>query len=309
MLKILFVCSGNKSDGQPGTVVQNQAESIKKEGVTIDYFLITQKGVKGYLKAVRPLMKKLQTEEYMFLHSHYSLSAFVSSFALIRLKNKKIQHVVSLMGSDAKLTGWKKKLTRYFNRKKWGHTIVKSELMAKDLGLKNYTVLPNGVDLDNVKPSGSLPENTPKKVLFAASPKRESKNFALAEAAFQQLDQQQLELEVIHGVPHAQVIEKINSADVVLLTSKWEGSPNIVKEAMACNRPIVATKVGDVPWLLEGLDGCFLVNSNPNDVALGIKKALDYSNSKGQTTGRQRIEELELSAQQVAKKIISLYTY
>lgn len=306
-MKVLFVCSGNKSDGQPGTVVQNQAESLIKRGVDIEYFLITSKGFKGYLKAVHPLMKRIRQDNYSIIHSHYSLSAFVTSFALIRLKNPKINHIVSLMGSDAQLKGWKSKLTRYFNRKNWSYTIVKSDQMVNDLELINCTVLPNGVDLDKVKPNQKLPENTHKKVLFAANPGRESKNHSLAKAAFEKLPKKGVVLELIFDVSHKEMIEKINNVDVVLLTSKWEGSPNIVKEAMACNRPIVATKVGDVPWLLEGLEGCFLVNSSPIEVSEGIRNALDYSSLKGQTTGRQKIKELELSATQVAKKIINLY--
>ena len=56
-MKVLFVCSGNKSNGLPGTVVQNQADSLGKFGIEIEFFVITKKGVKGYLKSINPLIK------------------------------------------------------------------------------------------------------------------------------------------------------------------------------------------------------------------------------------------------------------
>lgn len=304
-MRVLFVCSGNKKNGQPGVVVNNQAKSIVENGVEVDFYLITGKGVKGYLKSVKPLIKVLKENKYGVVHSHFSLSAFVTSFALIRMRNKPIRHVVSLMGSDALLKGWKRRLTRYFNNSNWNVTIVKSESMAKDLNLKNYNVIPNGVNTNILKPQ----ENTSfaKGILFAADPKRESKNFQLAKKAFELIDDKSIELKVIYNVPHNEVVQAINQSECVLLTSKWEGSPNIIKEAMACNRPIVATKVGDVPWLLKDLEGCFLVDQNPKDVASKISDAIRFNSNKSATKGRERIQELELSSDQVARKIISLY--
>lgn len=304
-MRVLFVCSGNKKDGQPGVVVNNQAKSLIENGVEVDFYLITGKGVKGYLKAVKPLLKTLRRNKYSVVHSHFSLSAFVTSFALIRMGNKSIKHVVSLMGSDALLKGWKRTLTRYFNSKKWSETIVKSESMAKDLNLKHYNVIPNGVNTNIIKPSKD--RSSVKGVLFAADPNRESKNFELAKKAFELIQDKSIELKVIYNAPHSDVVKAINQSECVLLTSKWEGSPNIIKEAMACNRPIVATKVGDVPWLLKDLDGCYLVDHDPKEVATKIIDAVNFNASKSATKGRERIQELELSSDQVAKNIISLY--
>ena len=54
-------------------------------------------------------------------------------------------------------------------------------------------------------------------------------------------------LRVMQGVAYADVPTWINASDVLLLTSLLEGSPTIVKEALACNVPIVSTPAGDVP--------------------------------------------------------------
>ena len=60
-MKVLFVCSGNKSKNKPGIVVHNQAKSLKQKGIEIEYYLINKKGLWGYLKAIQPLIKRLKT--------------------------------------------------------------------------------------------------------------------------------------------------------------------------------------------------------------------------------------------------------
>jgi len=96
----------------------------------------------------------------------------------------------------------------------------------------------------------------------------------------------------------------LNAADLLLSTSLWEGSPNIIKEAMACNCPIVSTDVGDVKWLLDGVEGCFITTNDPNDIANKIRKALDI---KGKTKGREKLISLGLDSKNIAKKIVSVY--
>ena len=75
---------------------------------------------------------------------------------------------------------------------------------------------------------------------------------------------------------HNDVVELLNSSSCLLLTSRWEGSPNIVKEAMACNLPIVSTNVGDVKWLLDEVEGCFVVDHNENEIGNAILNALNF---------------------------------
>jgi teichuronic acid biosynthesis glycosyltransferase TuaC len=89
---------------------------------------------------------------------------------------------------------------------------------------------------------------------------------------------------------------------VVLLTSLWEGSPNVIKEAMACNTPIVSTDVGDVKEIIGKTEGCFITSFDPEDVSDKIKKALEFGK---RTTGREDIKHLESGV--VAKRIIAIY--
>ena len=307
-MKVLFVCSGNRASGNPGTVVRNQSDALISEGVKIRFYLITKTGFLGYLLSIIPLINTIKKEKPNCIHSHYSLSAFVSTVALFFVRSK-IKHVVSLMGSDAQSKGWKKYLIRLFQKKYWSHTIVKSESMARQLDLKGYDVIPNGVDLNIIKSNDQLDSIKLNNVLFIADPSRYSKNFPLAQKSIDiaMLSNQKINFLIKFNLTHNDVIKLLNSSSCLLLTSRWEGSPNIVKEAMACNLPIVSTNVGDVEWLLEGVEGCFVVNHNENEIGKAILNALNFSNLYGKTKGRQKIIDLQLESSSISSKIMGLY--
>jgi len=301
-MNILFISSGNSKAGI-SPIVKNQGESLKKLGIEVDYFTIKGKGIKGYLKNVKPLKKYLKQNRFDVVHAHYSMSAFVASLAGAK------PLVVSLMGSDVKSGAFYKLFIRAFHLLLWDGIIVKSKDMRHSLGVKDVRIIPNGVDLEMFKPINrqdcklKLGWDTDKKhILFAANPQRKEKNFGLAEKAFQLLSHQNIALKKLLDVPNTQMPFYHNAADVVLLTSRWEGSPNVIKEAMACNIPIVSTDVGDVKEVIGKTEGCYITSFNPEDVADKIKKALAFGK---RTTGRNDIKHLESSI--IAKKIISVY--
>ena len=306
-MKVLFVCSGNSVNGI-GAVVSNQAEALNQQGIDISFFPIKGKGWFAYLKHVFLLRRYLRKNSFDIIHAHYSLSAFTATLAGCK------PLVVSLMGSDARAGKTASSLIRFYTKKRWAKLIVKSDSMKEQLKLKELEIIPNGVNLSLFKP---IDDTTPKSkfgfsenkqtILFLADPAREAKNFSLAEQAFKMLDDANIELQVRYNIPKEEVPQTINAADIVLLTSLWEGSPNVIKESMACNKPIVATTVGDIAWLFGNEPGHFLTNFDPKDVADKIKMALEYSEKYGHTKGRERIIELGLDAETVAQKIISVY--
>jgi len=55
----------------------------------------------------------------------------------------------------------------------------------------------------------------------------------------------------------------LNASNVLLLTSLHEGSPTVVKEALACGLPVVSVDVGDVAERIEGIEGCHLAVATP----------------------------------------------
>lgn len=300
---VLFVSSGNSSTGI-SPIIKNQGDSLINRGVELTYFTIKGKGLKGYLKSIPRLKKHLKENKYDIIHAHYSLSAFVASFSGAK------PLIVSLMGSDVKSKGYYRFIINLFNKFYWTKTIVKSEDMRVALQMKEAEVIPNGVDFNKFKPIDkdiALRETgwdvSKKGILFAANPNRPEKNFKLAKKTFDLLDDQEIELHSLDNVPNDKMPYYHNAADVVLITSLWEGSPNVIKEAMACNCPIISTDVGDVKEIIYGTDECYISNFNPNSLAKDIKRIL--SNNGKRSNGRRRIKHLD--EELIALKLINLY--
>ena len=111
-----------------------------------------------------------------------------------------------------------------------------------------------------------------------------------------------IELVPVTGQSHDNVAVYMNACDVLLLLSDAEGSPMVVKEAMACNLPVISTRVGDVPNIIGSTNGCYLCQQDPTDVAQKLLLAL---NKPKRTDGRTKIEHIELGY--VTRRIIAVY--
>jgi len=303
-VKLLFVSSGNKTI-KVSEIIKNQGDSLVSKGWDVDYFLIKGSGLTGYLRNIIPLRKVLVNNNYNIIHAHYFFSAIVASFTF------KKPVIVSLMGSEVSKSNIYLSLIKFFNKKFWSGCIVKTNKMKEALKTQNINVLPNGVDMKRFMPLDKsfcqkklnwLPEK--KHVLFASWPERPEKNFQLAKDSVTLLPSENIELHYLKGIPNDQIIYYYNAADVVLLTSKREGSPNVIKEAMACNRPIISTDVGDVSELVRNLGNCYITSFDPSEIAGCISKALKCNSLPD---GRKRLIELGLDSESVADKLILLY--
>lgn len=303
MIKVLFISSGRR--GKPGDVVLNQGVSLKKAGIQIDYFLI-KSGLYGYLSAVRRLRNEFKNGRYDLAHAHYSLCGYVAGIAGCK------PLVVSLMGSDICISVFSRKIISLFIRYRWNETIVKTVQMKELIGNSGIHVIPNGVDIERFKPisKGIARQHIgykkdKKLVVIVASKNRPEKDIDLAVNAVKYLGDDNIDLNHIYNTSNEEIPYYLNAADVLLLTSKREGSVNVIKEAMACNCPVVATDVGDVRWIIANTEGCYITTSEPEKVADKIKAALAFDKK---TEGRQRIIELELDSGSVAGRIINLYS-
>jgi teichuronic acid biosynthesis glycosyltransferase TuaC len=306
-MKILFVSSGNSASGI-SPIVSNQGASLANAGCDVEYYLIKGRGIKGYLSNVIPLKQKIKKGQYVIVHAHYALSAYVAGLAGAK------PLVVSLMGSDVKGGNASRVILKVLSWIfKWQAVIVKS----KELGSGKFDsahVIPNGVDTEQFLPEDRKQccaklgwNDNDVNILFAANPARKEKNFALTHEALKRIDTPNTALHVLDDIPHSELVYWYNAADVVLLSSLWEGSPNVIKEAMACNRPIVATDVGDIRWLSGNEPGHFISGFSQEEFAGKLKLAIDFSREHGLTNGRQRLLDLGLDSATVAGKIMEIY--
>ncbi len=183
--------------------------------------------------------------------------------------------------------------------------------MQVSLKVSKVDVMPNGVNLQRFKPivkEISLREieweESKKHILFAANPNVIAKNYILARTAIKLLDNSIVQLHYLDNITYDKMPYYFNAADVVLLTSLWEGSPNVIKEAMACNCPIVSTDVGDVKEIFGNTEGCYITSYKAEEVAKKIRFALEFPR---RTSGYKRIIELGLDSTHVADRIIESY--
>ena len=313
-MNVLFISSSNTSFGII-PFIKSQELSLKANGVDIDHFTINEKGIKGYFKGFLKLRKILKEKNYQIIHAHYSFCAWVAVLSL-----PKCPIVVSLMGSDVYGTihkDGKRNLKSYIEvliaqllQPFVKTVIVKSKNLENYIYLKKKVrIIPNGVNFEVFRPvdknEARLKLNLPldkKMILFLGNPKDSRKNISLLQKAVALLDRNEVTVVNPYPTKHDQVADYMNSADVFTLMSFSEGSPNVVKEAMACNCPIVATNVGDVEEIIGNTKGCFVTSFDPKQVAKDLENCLKFV---GETTGRQDIAHLEIN--HIAKRIIEVY--
>ena len=189
--------------------------------------------------------------------------------------------------------------------------LVKTEQMRRAAGLGNIYVIPDGINFELFRP---MPRAEVRAILgwdpdryyvvFANNPRIPVKNFALAEAAIERLKERGIEAELVvaNGLPQTKVVEYINASNALILPSIAEGSPNVVREAMACNVPVVATNVGDVAQVIGHTAGCRACPHDADALAAGLEEALLHS---GPTTGRE--DTSHLSSEAIAPRLLSMY--
>lgn len=314
-MKILLVHSGNAVGGDSSkyTFVREQGEELRKLGCEIAYYAVVGKGMRGYLRNVKPLREKILEFQPDIVHAHYGLCGMVAVLAV----KKKVPVVVTCHNGET--------LTKYGNIisslaiRRADYTICVAQHIYDKLYLKPkpYIIQPCGIDLKDLplvdkaiaqKEMNLSPDKI--NILFGGSFANARKNAPLAKAALKRLEDEgirglgEINLIEMRGFNRSQVAMLLNGCDMLLLPTKSEGSPQVLKEAMACNCPIVATDVADIAFLLQGVTNSYVTTFDPSDVAEKIQRVID---SGERTNGRERINELKLDNPYVAETIKGVY--
>lgn len=299
-MRILIVASIKKTYYAPFII--EQANSIIALGHTIEYFGVNGSGINGYLKNLSSLKNKIKQFKPDIIHAHYGLSG------LLACLQRSVPVVVTYHGSDINV-----KSVRVFSKIAMCLSAFNIFVSPKNVVLakakKKYVLQPCGVDLQTIV---SLEKTYARKqmnlsdsdkiIVFSGAFDNTVKNSALAkEAVFLMHGVRLIELK---AYTKNEVNLLFNAADCLLMTSFTEGSPQVIKEAMASGCPIVSVDVGDVKEITSGIDGCYIAVRSPEDIAEKLKLALNFN---GKTQGRQRIIELGLDNESIAKRLISIY--
>lgn len=320
-LRVLAVTNMYPTSDDPsfGVFVASQMESVAALGheVTIE-FINGRAGSGAYGSAITGLRRLAGTGRFDLVHAHYGLTGFVAGFQPLPL-------VVSFCGDDLLGTPdgrggltFRSRIIRGLSRNvaRRAHEIIcKSEglraALPRAVDRERAHVIPNGVDLRRFHPGdrataraalGVAPEET--LVLFPHTPGERRKRFDLAEAAVELLRRhgRPVRLWVVHGQPQDRMPAYYQAANCLLLTSDWEGSPNVVKEALCCNCPVVAVDAGDVGQWTALVPPSGVFPRQPEALAAGIRAVLD---SPVQADGEPVRSRLGLPV--IAERIVETY--
>jgi glycosyltransferase involved in cell wall biosynthesis len=306
-----------------GTFVKQQIEALKEIGLDVDVMLVERlkKGMKCYLGLGRRVQSRIRDWQPDLVHAMYGgVMADMVTRAVCDRPTIVTFHGSDLLGEHLSgrlrelIAGYGVWASRRAARRASGSVVVSKVLrdaLPDDVGKTKIRIIPCGIDLELFKP---LDQDICRKrlgwrddrfhVLFPTNGGDPLKRLELAQAAVEVVKQTGIavELHQLRGVPHEAVSTWLNASDVLLLSSLQEGSPTVVKEALACDRPVVSVDVGDVRERIEGIEGCYLASADAGDLAAKLRLVHD-----GLRKVPGRIKLSELSLERVALHLKQFY--
>ena len=320
-MKLLIIASDKGGHFVP--FIEEQIAALEACGVQIVRYGVTGKGVVGYLRELPALRRLIRAERPDIIHAHYGLCGLLANL------QRMAPVVTTYHGSDINVPSILR-ISKIAMRLSAHNIFVSARSVAIAFRLlplasrlkKRSTLLPCGINIP--KPWSELQtqwvgqltlnqwvqeklHTDVKHVLFAGAFDNAVKDAPLAKAAINELASEGVKVELIElkGYNRDQVNALMYNCDALLMTSKTEGSPQVIKEAMACGCPIVSVDVGDVAERTSGVEECYVVRTRePKDIAQALQKAFAF---EGKTKGRDRILEMGLSNEQVAERLIAIY--
>lgn len=297
--------------------IKRQVASLERVGIQCESFLLASRTSLRVLfrewKRLRRVIHALQPD---FVHAQFgTMTSFLTVLSTAR------PVVISFRGGD--LNPYK---SRFKLRQRVGRLLSQisalraTRIICVSTQLRDrlwwrrdrVTVIPSGVDTAIFCPRSREAarrdlgwEQNERVVLFNAGTDPVSKRLDLAIASVEEAKAAcgEIRLHVLDGNLSPRLIPLLmNAADCLLLTSDWEGSPNVVKEAMACNLPVVTVDVGDVRERLRGVEPSRIVTRKPQDIGKGITEILELGE---RSNGCMAIGELALEV--ISSRLASVY--
>ena len=294
--------------------VTEQGEAIRALGHEVEYFLLQG----NYFKQYFALKKKIREFKPDIVHAHYGLSAIVAELQCTA-------PVVTTFHNGETHTWYVNFVSSLFS-KLAKHVIYVAPHIRQKLYFKakNYSIIPCGISLeecflmDKAEARMELGWKPDKKyILFGGSFDDLRKGFPLLKDAVETLKREDIEFAEMWKLSRRECMLMMNAADMFALPTKNEGSPQALKEAMACNCPIVATDVADIKYMLGDVPGHYILANkrgtqadwvgdehSVEELADMVEKALAFNS---RTKGREQIIKIGYTNELVAKRIINIY--
>ncbi|NUB92802.1 glycosyltransferase family 4 protein [Haloterrigena sp. SYSU A121-1] len=236
-----------------------------------------------------PQVLRAAREDYDLVHANYGLT-FPFAVAASALPGTDLPVVCTLWGGEYRDNPYAD-VIRWFTARA-DRVVVPSNAMADRVDRPCHNV-PFPVDTDRFRP---VPRDEARErvgwetderiVLFPYAPSREEKNYPLAERVVDGLPDD-VRLRTVANQPYEEVPYYLNAADAVLITSRYESGPMTIKEAAACNVPVVSRDVGFAREVLEPVSDSHVV---ADDDALQSRLA-DVLAGDRRSDGRAHVTE------------------
>ena len=324
-MRILAVTNSYPTAEKPfqGTFIRSQVKGLREVGVDVTVLFIdrVKAGRAAYAALPKLLREEIGKAKPDAVHTMYG-----GIMAAIVARSIDLPHIVSFCGSDLLGEVYRNPLkilttqigikASHYSAKKSAAVIVKSlnlrRALPSSIPQEKIHTIPNGIDLEQFRPLDSMACRRrlgwdPSKfhLLFSGSSDLEIKGLGLAKRTLHELAALGVECEfhILRSVAHEDVPLWLNASNAFLLTSSHEGSPNIVKEAIACGTPIVSVDVGDVRERIRGIDGCSIVRADAKALALQIQAISRLGDFRAD--GFETIRPM--SIQNIGRRILDVY--
>jgi len=324
-MRVLIIIPANisKQDNVLGysTFLRTEIDCLKNKVDELEVYYFTKRnGIIDFFKSLSELNKLIKKFKPEIIHSHYGSSTGL----LVAFAQRNCPWIITFGGSE--LLGhpnkgflWKLRGSMAVFFSKYAATKAEEiicvsknlEEVLKPSLRKKVTIIPRGVNnlffSTDLRKEGSLDRN---RILFSLPRlNAEVKNLPLALEVIKDYNSRyngNLKLEVMNSLSQVEIKKLFNTSGLLLVTSLHEGSPNIVKEAMACDLPIVSVNCGDVEFLLENVDNSFCAETY-NVAELSSLMRTVLLNNNTYSNGRQKLIEKELDIESCSNKITKRY--
>ncbi len=305
-----------------GIFVERQVQALREAGLRCDVLY-----VRGYLSKATYLLGMLRflgltvsaRGRYRLAHVHAGETALIARFFMMRpmIATYHGDDMLGHRGDDGSIP-FPSKIRATAVR--WHAclftaTITQSGEMHRRLRRwvqRHNTVIRCGVDATQFSPADRREarsqlgwDDTERIVLFAATRPHDSlKRLDLAQAAVRHAEGElgPIRLVVAENVAPDSMPVMMNAADCLLLTSMSEGSPMVVKEALLCTLPVVATDVGDVSELLAGISPSAVCRHDPSELGTALA---DVLKADRRSNGRDHSVDIDQST--TVDRLLGIY--